>query len=305
MQVSAVFRVRVALLVALLLFAASESAWTVAQESTPEATPAPRFTNTVEVEGRRIGLSCFGSGSPTVVLVGGLRRPSEQVWPPIADAISPMTRVCVFDRAGMGLSDPPPTSPQTAADVAADLHAALEASGEPGPYVPVGFSIGGPFVRLYASAHPEEVAGLILVDPVPPGLQARDIALPYLTEAEREVVRAAAAGRDPSVAVPIDALTSDAQVLSVPPPPPVPTVVLVRGMIDPEVPEVLLEWNSLWFELQAQQARELNARVVVAEKSGHFVPTDEPEVVIEAIREVIEATRDPSSWATPAATPAA
>ena len=66
-----------------------------------------------------------------------------------------MTRVCAFDRAGLGPSDPQPRSPQTAADVVADLHAALAAAGETGPFVPVGFSLGGLFVRLYASTYPD------------------------------------------------------------------------------------------------------------------------------------------------------
>ena len=255
-----------------------------ARQASPEASPAPRFTNTVAVDGRRLGLTCAGSGRPTVVLVGGRRLPADAVWPPIVDALSPLTRVCAFDRAGLGASDPQPRSPQTAADVAADLHAALEAAGEAGPFVLVGFSGGGLFVRLYASTHPDQVAGLVLVDAGPPG------------------VFAPSDGLQPGLAAPIDFHASQEQVLAAPPPPPVPAVVIVAE--EPELFDIrgtVAEWHAL----QAAQARELGARLVVAEGSGHFVPLDRPGVVIAAIEDVVAAVRDPSSWATPAAaTPA-
>ena len=160
-----------------------------AQDATPEATPAPRFTNTVEVDGRRIGLTCEGSGSPTVVLIGGARSPADLVWPETVDALSPLTRVCVFDRAGLGASDPQPRSPQTAADVVADLHAALEAAGEAGPFVPVGFSFGGLVAQLFASTYPDELAGLVLVEGQPPGWSVVDLTLLPWPEAEREAIR--------------------------------------------------------------------------------------------------------------------
>ena len=187
-----------------------------AQHATPAASPTPRFTQTVTVDGRRLGLTCAGSGSPTVVLVGGGRRPAEDVWPTILDAISPVTRVCAFDRAGLGASDPQPHSPQTAADVVADLHAALAAAGETGPFVPVGFSLGGLFVRLYASSHPDAVAGLVLVDAAPPGS--------YGPSAEA----------DPRWEAPIDFFVSESQVVAAPPPPPVPAVVIVARNPEPE-----------------------------------------------------------------------
>jgi pimeloyl-ACP methyl ester carboxylesterase len=276
-----------------------------AQEVSPEATPVLRFRDTVEVDSRDLGLSCFGSGSPTVVLVGGYRRPSEDVWPPTVDEVSSMTRVCVFDRAGMGMSDPAPTGSQTHADVAADLHAALEASGEPGPYVLVGFSIGGPFVRLYASTHPQEVAGLVLVDPVPMGYPQPTGWGPTLHEIlereapdEAEAERLVDEGRDPEHTAPINSFVGEEELLAAPAPPAVPAVLIVRGPLDPDpIPQL----EAVWQEANRALAQDLGARVIVAEQSGHFVPTDEPEVVIAAIEAVVEAVRDPSSWATPAA----
>jgi pimeloyl-ACP methyl ester carboxylesterase len=195
-----------------------------AQDATPEAKPAPRFTDTVEVDGRRIGLTCSGSGSPTVLLIGGAVSPADRVWPQVVDALSPLTHVCAFDRAGLGASDPQPRSPQTAADVVTDLHAALAATGETGPFVPVGFSIGGLFAQLFASTYPDEVAGLVLVEGTPPGWYQEGLTLVPLSEAERQGLRELEAGRESEQpASPIDALVSEAQVLAAPAPPPVPS----------------------------------------------------------------------------------
>jgi pimeloyl-ACP methyl ester carboxylesterase len=207
--------------------------------------------------------------------------------------------VCVFERAGLGPSDPQGRSPQTAVDVVADLHAALEAAGETGPYVPVGFSLGGLFARLYASTYPEEVAGLVLAEGTPPGIQARDLLLDWFrSREEREEFHASTAGRDPEWASPIDTFVSEGQVLAAPSPPRVPTVAILAGKIDVELPPAA---QATWYEYQAYQARDLDARVVYAEESGHFVPLDQPEVIIAAIEDVVAAVHDPSSWATPVA----
>ena len=280
-----------------------------ARQASPEASPAPRFTDTVTVDGRRLGLTCAGSGRPTVVLVGGLRLPAEVVWPPIVDALSPVTRVCAFDRAGQGPSDPQPRSPQTAADVVADLHAALEAAGDAGPFVPVGFHFGGLVARLYASTDPGEVAGLVLVEGIPPGLNLVDMAAGWFGE-ERGAIRDTNAGRDPiAPSSPLDLYLSEAQVVAAPASPRVPAVVVVAGKIpadEEEFPGGIVPWEhldyvGLVYDLHAAQARDLGARIVVATESGLLVPFEQPEVMIAAIEDVVQAVRDPSSWATPAA----
>jgi pimeloyl-ACP methyl ester carboxylesterase len=117
------------------------------------------------------------------------------------------------------------------------------------------------------------------------------------------------AGHDPELAAPIDELISEAQVLAATPLH-VPTVAIVAGKLDlrdlenPEDTEMaldVLEYNATLHEAQAAQIRDLRARLVYAEESGHLVPFDQPAVMIAAIEEVVEAVRDPSSWATPAA----
>jgi pimeloyl-ACP methyl ester carboxylesterase len=116
----------------------------------------------VDIGGRRINLHCTGAGGPTVVLLAGIFSWSV-VWYKTQPVIAQKTRVCAFDRAGYGFSDPGPR-PQVLSDVVDDLHAALNAGPIPGPYVLVGHSLGGIEARLYAQRWPKEVVGMVLVD---------------------------------------------------------------------------------------------------------------------------------------------
>ncbi len=121
----------------------------------------------VDIGGRRINLHCSGSGAPTVVLMAGISSWSP-VWYKTQPVIAQKTRVCAFDRASFGFSDPAPR-PQVLSDTVNDLHAALKAAPIPGPYVLVGHSLGGVEARLYAQRWPQDVAGMILVDTSPAG----------------------------------------------------------------------------------------------------------------------------------------
>src|SRR6476659_10225026 len=132
--------------------------------------------------GRKMYLKCSGKGSPTVVLVGGLRASaddwdiSDKSKPTVFTGVGKFTRVCACDRPGTPVGEKPSRSdpvpqPTTAKDAVADLHALLSAAGEAGPYVLVGHSYGGLIVRLYARTYPKHVAGLVLVDALSEGLQ--------------------------------------------------------------------------------------------------------------------------------------
>jgi pimeloyl-ACP methyl ester carboxylesterase len=121
----------------------------------------------IDIGGRRINLHCTGSGAPTVVLMAGISSWSP-VWYKTQPVIAQKTRVCAFDRASYGFSDPAPR-PQILSDTVSDLHAALKAAPIPGPYVLVGHSLGGVEARLYAQRWPKDVAGMILVDTSPAG----------------------------------------------------------------------------------------------------------------------------------------
>jgi pimeloyl-ACP methyl ester carboxylesterase len=117
---------------------------------------------TYDVGGHRLHLSCTGAGSPTVVLENGLGETSP-LWSGITAQVARTTRVCAYDRAGQGWSGDA-AHPQDGLAVAADLHTLLARAGESGPYVFVGHSSGGTHAMTYAALHPEQVAGMVLLD---------------------------------------------------------------------------------------------------------------------------------------------
>jgi pimeloyl-ACP methyl ester carboxylesterase len=128
----------------------------------------------VDVGGHHLHLNCNGSGSPTVVLEPGAGGFSS-IFGWIAPVVAKDTRVCVYDRAGRGWSEPG-DSPQDAAQIAADLRAALRTAHIPGPYVLAGHSFGGLYVLTYAASYPDDVAGLVLVDSTAPKAPTGDLA---------------------------------------------------------------------------------------------------------------------------------
>ena len=114
-------------------------------------------------DGRRLYLDCTGQGAPTVLLEGGYLAESG-AWFKVQPQVAKTTRVCAYDRAGYGRSDPGPP-PRDGKAVARDLSAALRAAKIGGPFIVVGHSAGGLYVRLFADLRPKEVAGMVLVDP--------------------------------------------------------------------------------------------------------------------------------------------
>ena len=135
----------------------------------------------VDIGGRRINLQCVGNGGPTVVLMAGLYSWSL-VWYKVQSEIAKKTRVCAFDRAAYGFSDPV-SWPQIISGVVEDLHAALKGGAIPGPYVLVGHSLGGVEARIFAQLWPTDVAGMVLVDTSPAGEGLIDETQPDFDEA--------------------------------------------------------------------------------------------------------------------------
>ena len=125
--------------------------------------PAPG--KLVAVGGRQMHINCTDAGSPTVVMDAGLGGWSLD-WSAVQPGIAAFTRVCSYDRRGLGWSEPGP-APGDAQRAVDDLHTLLANSGERGPFVVVGHSNGGLRAALYAHDYPREVAGLVLVDPTP------------------------------------------------------------------------------------------------------------------------------------------
>lgn len=274
----------------------------LAQAGTPtSATPAVPGA-LVGVGGRRLFLSCQGTGSPSVILEAGLND-GAAVWSAVQGEVAQTTRVCSYDRADVpgGASDPDPAPGlRSAAALVADLHALLAAAAVPGPYVLVGHSIGGLVVRLYASTYPEEVAGMVLVDATHEDNFARleELVGPDLWAAViDQFAQAVAQG----ALEPVDLADLGAQVKaarSASPLRPMPLVVLSHT----QPPDVgpLPGWpvaaeERMWQALQADQAGLVaNSRHVAAERSGHYIQQDRPDLVIDAVRQVVEAVRNPA-----------
>ena len=125
----------------------------------------------VDVGGHRLHLQCAGQGRPTVVLETGLGAWSSH-WALVQPVVAGATRVCAYDRAGLGWSEPGPP-PRGAGRIAGELRALLRQADAPGPYVLVGHSNGGLYARRYAGLYPDEVAGLVLLDATPVDLFER------------------------------------------------------------------------------------------------------------------------------------
>src|SRR4029450_4906750 len=141
---------------------------TLGEAADAKAYPMPG--QLIDVGGHRLHLSCTGAGTPTGVRepgAGGMSSILGWIAPPVARD----TRVCVYDRAGRGWSEPADT-PQDGAQIATDLHTLLRRGHVPGPYVPPGHSFGGLYVLTFAARYPDEVAGMVLVDPTAPASAA-------------------------------------------------------------------------------------------------------------------------------------
>ena len=291
--------------------------------------------------GRRLYLECRGQGSPTVILEAGLLsrsdiwsrdyREPEGRRTMVLPGVAAFTRVCAYDRPGTigevnpdldpsgplffpSRSDPVP-QPRTAQDLVADLHALLDAAAVRGPYVLVGHSAGGLVVRLFASTYPDEVAGMVLIDATHEDVWIRfkEVLMPALWaefEALTVVNRELQAAYPDAERLWTAPLVDDASTVQVrraradAPLRPMPLVVLSHGVPFaapfPGWPGEEMERTML--ALQEDLARLVpNARHRIAGASGHDIHQDQPELVIEAIRQVVEAVRDPGNWATPTA----
>ena len=277
------------------------------------------FAGLVDIGGgRKIYLKCGGRGSPTVVLVGGLRASADD-WsmsnkstPAVFPKVAKFTRVCAWDRPGTPVGENPSRSdpvlqPTTAKDAVGDLHALLSAAGEAGPYVLVGHSYGGLIVRLYASIYPKEVAGLVLIDTLSEGLQ--DAETPEQWAIQRKLIQ----NDDPEnlalypALERIDVDRSCDQIRAAPALHPMPIVVLSADRPwGPQVPS-MIEAGKLPADIPPdfgyvtdaaqKKAQERLAKLVPNEKhitntnSGHEIHKEQPQLVIDAIREVVEAVR--------------
>src|ERR687898_2700183 len=154
-------RVLLWLIVALLVLAVVGAIYqAIATERAERAYPPPG--EMVDVGGYSLHINCVGQGGPTVLLDAGSGLFSAQ-WVRVQREVSKTTRVCAYDRAGMGWSEMGP-DPRDARQITGELHTLLNNAGIEEPYVLVGHSFGGMYMQTYAARYPDEVAGVALVD---------------------------------------------------------------------------------------------------------------------------------------------
>jgi pimeloyl-ACP methyl ester carboxylesterase len=288
------------------------------------------FAGLVDIGGgRQMYMECQGTGRPTVVFVSGAGDrtetwsktldPSEQA---VLPAIAETNRVCAYDRPGTFLvtgdaiedfepsrSTPVP-QPTTLQDGVDDLHALLSASGERGPYVVVGHSMGGAMARLYASEYPQDVSGLVLIDYTPYNARNAltdeqwELWLPLLGSPSEEEL-----ALYPDIEW-FDHRLNLEQFLAAAPLKPMPLMVLsadepldllpfVEDGTLPLTAEEAEAFGKLLFQAFVDARADLvsqvpGARHITDTDSGHYVHQEQPQLVIDSVREVVNAARKKS-----------
>lgn len=259
--------------------------------------------------GRTIYVECAGSGTPSVVLLPGSRE-SHEAWQVVAPSreyrpadlapsndsvfsrLAEVTRVCTYDRPGVLLLDGSMSAsslvpqPTTAQQGAADLDAWLTAANVPAPYVLVAHSWAGLIAIRFAQEHPEQVAGLVLVDPA--SVQLRDA----LTAEQWQRFLGIASGlldgsnaEVPDYAHAVDEVASGIAV------PKVPTVVITSDHpFDFGVGDDIDTW-ARWLDAQDDLAESLTARHITKTDSGHLIMIEQPDLVASAVHDVVDEVR--------------
>ena len=293
--------------------------------------PAPG--EMVDVGGYDLHLYCTGEagGAPSVVMDSGLGG-TVLDWQLVQPEVAKFARVCTYDRAGMGWGDPG-DQPRTSQQIVKELHTLLGNAGVvEGPYVLVGHSFGGTNMQVYASHYPDEVAGMVLVDSaledekavtLTQSLQPSPVLLkiyatigltrlpytlggepPGLTSPELEDEQVAISSHRKHVFAVADETSSLQESFNENRADPMslgnkPLMVLSAGSVQLTGTGLSQEQVNLIDELHSDSQAALtrrseNAKQIIAEDSGHYIQVERPALVIDAVRHVVEATRDGS-----------
>jgi pimeloyl-ACP methyl ester carboxylesterase len=305
--------------VAILLAAAGVSYQSLSEARGRRAHPMPG--QLIDVGGYRMHANCTGAGTPTVILDSGLGD-SYFSWHKVQPQIAQFTRVCSYDRAGLGYSDSSPR-PRTSKDIAEELHMLLHNAGITGPLILVGHSMGGYDVRLYASLYRNRVVGMVLVDASHPEQQKRfppalnDLDATWVREQEffefampfglprllgfcgKDAERRAAECNFHNVREGVAELKaiseSAAQTAATGTLGDLPLAVLSEDpeTPQPDLPEDLVKPTSAAWQQMQEELAHLSTRGThtIAKNSGHYVQLDRPDLVVEAVRKVVDQAR--------------
>ncbi len=245
--------------------------------------------------GMSLHLHCVGHGSPTVVIDNG-HGVDGGTWSYVLADFGRITRTCVYDRAGLGLSSRPEPKHHSFGQMARELKALLERAAIPGPYVLVAHSLGGANVRVFQAEHPDEVVGMVLVDVLSEASLAPLLrwcrSIP--AEARAEMDEAEGGNACEALSAGLEELRATARKIG-----DMPLVILSargKGREDFLPPDVKLE------EVAALEAKFLagdehvahlstNSAHAIADRSGHFIQIDAPHLVVASVKQVVGAVR--------------
>jgi pimeloyl-ACP methyl ester carboxylesterase len=278
-------------LLALVVAACGSSTPSPAADAPPSTTtttierPDGLVDELVAIDGGRMHLRCTGSGDTTVLLIAGWGDGGES-WGAIEAPLAEQARVCSYARFGTGASDAPTTT-QTFETQATDLHALLEAAGEPGPYVVVGHSFGGPEAVTFTSQHPDEVAGLMLVDASPTSWPTTACSVPAWEELCAVMSDPALDPERLDVFPAFDAVASIPSLGDIPM-----TVMTAAHRVDPALtPGELARLDAAWAEgVEGWAALSPASTVVTVQDTGHVIQIDQPALVIEEAAKLLGGT---------------
>lgn len=199
-----------------------------------------------------------------------------KVWEKVQPSVARDVRVCSYDRVGLGASDKTDRI-QSPSEIVDDLHALLKASGETGPYVLVAHSIAGIHARGFETRFPGETAALVFVDS---SHEEQALRLYQLDPNVLPLAEATPLGLFGELGQRLTWRTK------------LPVIVLRHGKTPPRPPQmseaVYEAYDRIWAELQEDLAkRSSRGELRVAEQSGHFIQIDQPELVVQAIRDAV------------------
>ncbi len=233
------------------------------------ATRRQRFTYAAE-NGRTLRLLVQGSGSATVVFESGLGPPLE-MWGRVQPAVSRFAKTVSYDRAGVGLSNED-VHPRDGRHIASDLHRTLQSAQVALPYILVGASLGGPYVRIYAGMYPGDVAGIVLVDPTPDSARIDHAQSPEAA-ALPETLRQSRGSPVPS-GIPVFLIRAEGAG----------ELPFATETVRTEQRARRMDISAESLEHQAWIAGVPGGRLIVTHQSGHNVPIEQPDLVVETIR---------------------
>jgi pimeloyl-ACP methyl ester carboxylesterase len=246
---------------------------------------------TVAVGDAPIHLAESGTG-PTVVFESGMGE-GPDTWNDVLPAVAKFAHTVAYDRPGIGLS-PTTARARTVVQMAVDLHDMLHAARVEPPYVLVGHSLGGAIIQVFAHRYPRETAGLVLVDPedgrLIDSLHARMSAADWASR--QKALGEALPAMAPPVRAELKAANESGGAVSASSPfPPVAIVLLTGTLKNPEFPGNPLE-QDLKLEFHNALVKENpQAKHVLVANSRHYIQNDAPELVIQAVKDVLKVAR--------------